>query len=95
MAVRLLLGCSNCALQVLTHTYHASIITSWGVYVRTLRTPLKFIETTWPSFACIMVSISNGATLERSLRIDSRERGLLALATSVPVGVECVTLLVQ
>ena len=47
---------------------------------------MKFIETTGSSLACIMVTISDGATLERGLGIDAGKRGLLA-ATGVAVGV--------
>ena len=68
------------ALQVLTHPDHARVITGWAVYLRPLRAPLKFIETTGSSFAGVgaTMSIGNVSTLERLLaRIDAGQgRGL-------------------
>jgi len=68
-------------LQVLAHSYHAGIITRWGVYLGPLVTSLKFIETTGTTFTLIMnaMAILNVATLKRLLRINAWKSGRLLL----------------
>lgn len=70
------------ALQVLTHSDHAGVITRRAVYLRPLSAPLKFIETTWSSFTGIgtTMAIGNIASLERLLTwVDPWQRRCLSM----------------
>ena len=73
---------NEATLQVLAHAYHACIVSSRAVYLRTLCATLKFIETTWSSFTGIgsTMSILNVTTLDGLLaRVDARQRCRLSM----------------
>lgn len=51
-------------LQVLAHAHHACVVTSRRVDLRALSTPLKLVETTWPSFTGVLATIVYVSSLE-------------------------------
>lgn len=82
--LRVWMGLSQAALQILTHANHARVISRWTVNLRPLCAPLKFIETTRSSFTGIgptsPVAIGNVTTLEGLLAgVDAGQSCGLAL----------------